>query len=669
MIARHLPLQRQLSLFVLFVLLVGMSDRCFATRLRSLSTHSLSPGQTTEITLDGQELNLPYGSPAQLWTSFPATWTLSAKENNNRGKVIYELTPAPDAPLGLGAIRVCNGEGQSEARFVWLDRQPATPSKNRTTLKEAQALTLPCLIEGTTQERRPVYFTLDVTAGDSIQFDVIAQRLSIEIDPVLSIFNPSGSPIDYADDDPIVDGDCRFSFEALETGAYKIAVHDLQYRGNLPFLLRVGTFSLANNAFPLGVQIGTPINVLVNLFSHVPTTIPVHWSAAEKLGFIRSDLSNQPGTTMPFTCPINLLASARDQLVEIEPNNEIAAALPITLPCDLNGQFGEAGDIDYYQFTARKGQHVTFTPNAKRLNSPAFPHLVLHRANGEILRDEINGAAEELMLKYIIPADGQYLLSVRDLIGTAGKEAAYHISAKAQAAFTITTPYDQNLPRHRPVCAPGGFVYTEIDVIRYGYDGPIELMANGPAGPLAVDGHQIPARVNRIGLRIKIPDTFQPGMAFDLHIFGKATIDGVEYTRKLDLRNHLARDYPGIRIVPGGMVDAVTAVRTDQLFTTEMPAKLEIQRNSKANLPVKVHWTTERSLDIHFHILGLPRGLRMEATKNVNRDTTTAEFVIIANDDAELGDHDGAFVESIGRLHRGQFFREHPFQISVIGSP
>src|SRR5262249_34451045 len=59
---------------------------------------------------------------------------------------------------------------------------------------------------------------------------------------------------------------------------------------------------------------------------------------------------------------------ARPESFEKEPNNDQAHAQPIEFPILINGTI-RPGDYDYFKFTARAGESVTFDVSAKRYES------------------------------------------------------------------------------------------------------------------------------------------------------------------------------------------------------------------------------------------------------------------------------------------------------------
>ncbi len=113
------------------------------------------------------------------------------------------------------------------------------------------------------------------------------------------------------------------------------------------------------------------------------------------------------------------------EMVETEPNDKSGVATRIaSLPVTLNGQI-MPGDVDCYKFAAKKGQNLVVEAFARALIpylADAVPGwfkicLSLSDANGrEVAFADDFRFAQDPVLFYKIPADGDYILTIRDSI-------------------------------------------------------------------------------------------------------------------------------------------------------------------------------------------------------------------------------------------------------------
>ena len=154
---------------------------------------------------------------------------------------------------------------------------------------------------------------------------------------------------------------------------------------------------------------------------------------------------------------VDLLSStkskrSRESATIHEPiRNPCDAAAPITLPATVNGQimpneadprFARAdpfapGDVDRYRFQARKGQQLVVAVSARQLIpylADAVPGwfqatVALYDAKGkELAYDDDYRFHPDPVLFYKIPADGQYVIEIKDALyrGRAGFRLSHH---------------------------------------------------------------------------------------------------------------------------------------------------------------------------------------------------------------------------------------------------
>jgi len=108
----------------------------------------------------------------------------------------------------------------------------------------------------------------------------------------------------------------------------------------------------------------------------------------------------------------------------------------VTLPCILNGQIA-SGEVNRYRFTARKGQRLVITTQARQLLPyiadavPGWfqPVLILHDAEGkEVSYDDDYRFNPDPTILCEVPRDGEYVLSIYDSIYRGREDFVYRIS-------------------------------------------------------------------------------------------------------------------------------------------------------------------------------------------------------------------------------------------------
>ena len=135
---------------------------------------------------------------------------------------------------------------------------------------------------------------------------------------------------------------------------------------------------------------------------------------------------NGTSTAWPFE------VSRTDETLETESNNLPEAATVIQLPRIINGAINPGGDEDYYVFEGVEGERCVFSVKAYRLNnvSQQFfnPTLSLFDATGTELARNNGFYSLDALIDYTLPADGTYLLRLRDLLYRGNPDAVYRLT-------------------------------------------------------------------------------------------------------------------------------------------------------------------------------------------------------------------------------------------------
>jgi hypothetical protein len=131
-------------------------------------------------------------------------------------------------------------------------------------------------------------------------------------------------------------------------------------------------------------------------------------------------------------------------------------------------------------------------------------------------------------LDFVAPADGDYLLHLKDLRNMEGPDFAYRLTIHNEVPdFKLRAePANPNIPR-------GGSmpVMVSLDAIR-GVDGPIEIQMKGlPKGVSASPATILPGQFSTIVLLSAAADAALDGPAEPIRITGRAMADGREIVR------------------------------------------------------------------------------------------------------------------------------------------
>lgn len=134
------------------------------------------------------------------------------------------------------------------------------------------------------------------------------------------------------------------------------------------------------------------------------------------------------------SAPQPLVMLSADELIEErEPNGGFKQAQPLAPGKTLVGAVKEAADVDVFRFEGRAGQRAVIEVCAARHGAALDPLLTLYDAAGHILAvsDDANGSPDS-RLKFMLPADGGYLVSVIDAFDRGGPTYVYLLKVRLE---------------------------------------------------------------------------------------------------------------------------------------------------------------------------------------------------------------------------------------------
>jgi len=172
--------------------------------------------------------------------------------------------------------------------------------------------------------------------------------------------------------------------------------------------------------------------------------------------------------------------------LEVEPNNAVAQATVATLPNALNGILQEPGDIDFFKFTATKGQVFEVECYGRRIRSAVDPVMVLYNAQGGAIVSNDDSRGPDSYFRVTIPADGEYLLSVTDHLQRGGPGFVYRVEFTGVVpSLQLSIPQVERYGQYRRqvYVAKGNRFGTVINASRANFGGKLLLEPQGmPAG-------------------------------------------------------------------------------------------------------------------------------------------------------------------------------------------
>jgi len=461
---------------------------CFTPLLRaaSPSVSSIEPqgaqrGAETDITFTGERLQdakgvLFYGKGVEV-TGFEVVDDKHAKA---------KLKIAPDSPLGENQLRVWTATGISELHMFYIDPYPeVTEVEPNDDPAHAQPISLNVTVSGTITNEDVDCFSVEAKKGQRITAEVEGIRLGITLfDPWLGILKKDGSMLASCDDSSLLLQDPIVSIIAPEDGTYIIQLRDSTYAGSdkCKYRLHVGTFPQPSVVYPPGGPAGEELTLhfLGDVSGPIEKkiTIPALENGVSKT---MSLFAEQDGFSAPAGNPVRV--SPFPNVLEVKPNNDIAHATKTDLPLPLafNGIIAEKGDTGFFRFKAKKNETYDFRVYARALRSPIDSVLSIYDGQGKQLASNDDSGGPDSYLRFKIPADGEYCLSVTDQIKRGGPEFTYRVEVtpvQPELVLSMPQPVKDSQERETVVVPRGNRYGTVLRAKRSDFDGPLAVASN-----------------------------------------------------------------------------------------------------------------------------------------------------------------------------------------------
>ncbi|MDB5312046.1 MAG: putative serine proteinase, subtilase family [Gemmataceae bacterium] len=474
--------------------------------VESLSPPAIERGKTTRVTFVGRDL-----SPAPgVWHSLAAGTIKAVPVEGRPDRIVFDVTVAADAPVGVCGVRVATRDGLTNTHLVLVDDLPVRP---RGAGDSPESLTPPAAVWGTFREATVDRYRLDVKAGERVSFEVVGNRLGKDADPLLTIRDAAGRWVAERDNDPGLYFDMRFEHRFETAGTYTIDLRDSRYKASPHhhYVLRVGRFPAARVAVPAAVEVGFPgvvrlpevpgaeLPVAVprtqprsSFFATVkrpgddgstwvpitttsgPVTVAEEFDEARDAAFAQATAT--PAMVGFFASPTRL-----NPFLSLDRHLVLGRhqATPAVVPGTLCGVLGKPGRADTFRLRLARGERIFVRAEAKGLNSPADVELAMIDRSGREVRRSGDTSREEANFDFTAPTTGDYGLIVRDVIRDGGDAFAYRVSVRH-------TPFPPQLTAEVEglTVSQGSYQSIPILVARNGTAGPIKLHLIG--APLGV---------------------------------------------------------------------------------------------------------------------------------------------------------------------------------------
>ncbi len=421
--------------------------------------------------------------------------------------VVFEA--AATALPGIRDVRVLTPLGVSTVGQLLVVRDPvvveAPPVKPKAGEPEPQPqlVPVPSAVCGTIAKAEEVdRYRFAVEPGTSLGFNVWCMRLEDRIhdlqqhaDPILVIRDARGTIV--AASDNAFHGDPALWHTFTAGGEHTLEIRDVRYLGNAhwTYCIEIAPRPIVRAVFPGAVAAAAPAPLE-----------PLGFGTADGSARLVAEAPPPPVGIGEVTLDVAGLGRQRQRLLvadgavhdEAAADNDTAeTAATIGVPAVINGRLDREGDVDCYAFEATKGRKLDVAVVAARLGSAIDAHLRILDTTGKQLalsddvtigKRKVTDAAVE---GWTAPADGRYVIEVRDLHLRGGEAFVYALEIRESTPwFELFADTDKTL------IAPGTGGVLFVRAARHnGFNGPIQLAVEGlPEGVTASCGRILPSK-------------------------------------------------------------------------------------------------------------------------------------------------------------------------------
>ncbi len=405
------------------------------------------------------------------------------------------FTVADNAKPGVREFRLATPQGVSTVGQLVIVRDPVVSETGKNnTPEQAVEFKAPATLCGAIESAEDVdYFKFKASAGQSLSFHVRCMRLQDKIhdlqqhaDPIITLRSAGGGTL--AASDNYFRGDPFLGFEFKQDGEYLLEIRDVRYQGNRywEYSVEVSDQPFVTQVFPMGLRPGEETKLrMVGFHTPAGSQVAVHPAADAECGRDWLQLPLAGGVSNPAPVVFSDLPVVLETDAE---NGEPEAAQQVEAPCGINGRIEQPGDIDCFSFLAKKGESYSFEVVARRQQSQLDSHLRILDEKGKqlALNDDmklgVRTFADSWLEAWKAPADGKYVIEIRDLHLQGGDDFVYFLSVSRSEPY-----FELYLDTDKTELTPGtgGAIFVNVQR-KNGFDGEVQLDVEGlPAGVTA----------------------------------------------------------------------------------------------------------------------------------------------------------------------------------------
>ena len=620
-------------LSVALVLVTPLSALAVDPDLNAISPTGVQRGTEVELTLSGGNLD----KTQELLFYSPGLTVKSLTPAANNVKAVVSV--APDCRLGIHAVRVRSLGGVSELRTFTVGNLPEVKEvEPNNDFAAPQAVSLGATISGVVQAEDVDHFVVDLKKGDRLTAELEGLRLGYTFfDPYVAILNEARFELARSDDAALLNQDCLASIVAPEDGKYIVQVRETSFggNGNAFYRLHLGGFPRPTAVFPPGGKPGETLTVKWigdargEFTSQV--TLPATGETAELFAEDSGGMSPSPNVVRVIDIPSSL---------EAEPNDAVAQATAAgAAPLAASGIIEKDGDIDFFRFSAKKGQQLDVQVYARKpLRSPLDAVLVVYNDKGGGIANNDDTRGPDSYLRFNPPADGEYLLSVTDQLKSGGPAFVYRVElTEVKPALVMALPERRQYVATTLTVPKNNRMAVMVAAQRQNFGGDLGVTFEGLPAGMSLETVPMTANLSDIPVVFSAAADAAPAGAL-VDIVGKPADANLPIVGHLRQRTMLVRGQNNVDVW-GHDADRMATVLAEEIpYRIDIvPPKAPLVRNGSLDLKVVATRAEGFTAPISLRLLYNPPGVASSGSINIAENQNEAVIPLTANGGAAIG--------------------------------
>lgn len=593
-------------------------------------------GQEVEMELTGARI----GDAHKLLFFSPGVEQIGLTAEGDN-KVKFKLKIAADCQPGLHSFRLATKTGLSNVVMFGVGTMPIVDEvEPNSDFSTPQPIATNSTVHGLCKNEDVDYYSVELAEGQKLNVELEGLRLGTDFfDPFVAILDENRFELSRSDDAPIVQQDCVCSFTAPKAGKYIVVVRESSFGGNdrAFYRLHLGDYPRPLSIIPSGGRPGETIQATI-VDSSGQT-----WSESIQLPSTPGNFKYTASRDGKFAPSPNVLRVEDVANFAETPGDEVSrdAIAAVQLPAAFNGVLDKPGDIDWFKVVGKKDQTIEFNVYARRvLRSPLDSWLEIFNAQGgRLAANDDNGGKPDSYLSFKFPADGEYLIAVRDQLNEGSPFHAYRIEA-APPKPSLDLDIDE-LQRYisQTIEVPrGGQMAVILRAKRANFGGPLNLRLEGAPGGLELVTNKFEANESFVPLMIRASKEATPDATLASLIAETLPDTQPVVKGEISQRSMLVRGQNNVDVWGHDANKLSLAVIEEMPFTiTVDQPQVPLTRLGNMEFVVRVVRKEGYKEAIPLRVLYNPNGVSASGSVSIPEGQNEAKIPVTANGQAQVG--------------------------------